>query len=100
MAARGRGEGFFVRGGEVWRFGGLEVWKAACCIDFVRVVNGFLSGSMVETIKNGGAGRMSLRFNQPSAPTLTCCCGCGVARGRQCELWKTTSNQTCMKLLA
>lgn len=34
--------------------GGGEVWKTACCIDCVRVVNGILLGSVVEVIKQEG----------------------------------------------
>ena len=73
-----------------------EVWKPACCIDFVWVVNGFLSGSMVEAIKSGGAGGMSPRFNQPSALTLTCCCAYSVLclKEYRPNYWKQPQNKT------
>lgn len=59
-----------------------EVWKAACCIDCVWVVNGFLLGSMVEVIKRRH--RQDVPHVWPAiCSTLTCCRGCEVERLRK-----------------
>lgn len=54
-----------------------EVWKGACCIDCVWVVNRSLLGSMVEVIKQRC--RQDVVYVRPAiCSTLTCCCGCKV----------------------